>query len=25
LGEKHMRANLLDQGIVFICRLQQLD
>jgi predicted kinase len=25
LGEKHMRANLQDQGLVFVCRMQQLD
>jgi hypothetical protein len=25
LGEEHMRANLQDQGLVFIRRLQQLD
>jgi hypothetical protein len=25
LSEKHMRANLQDQGLVFVCRLLQLD
>jgi predicted kinase len=25
LGEEHMRANMQDQGLVFVCCLQQLD